>query len=45
MTFRIDKACIVSMMGLAKYLVENKIKPKNTINFFISNYEEIGQWF
>lgn len=28
--------------GLAKYLVENKIKPKNTINFFISNYEEIG---
>ena len=30
------------MMGLAKYLVENKIKPKNTINFFISNYEEIG---
>lgn len=37
-----DKACIASMMGLAKYLVENKIKPKNTINFFISNYEEIG---
>ena len=37
-----DKACIAAMMGLAKYLVENKIKPKNTINFFISNYEEIG---
>lgn len=37
-----DKACIASMMALAKYLVENKIKPKNTINFFISNYEEIG---
>ena len=36
-----DKACIAAMMGLAKYLVEN-IKPKNTINFFISNYEEIG---
>lgn len=37
-----DKACIAAMMGLAKYLVENKIKPKNKINFFISNYEEIG---
>lgn len=37
-----DKACIASMMGLAKHIVENKIKPKNTINFFISNYEEIG---
>lgn len=37
-----DKACIAAMMGLAKHLVENKIKPKNTINFFISNYEEIG---
>ena len=37
-----DKACIAAMMGLAKYLVENNIKPKNTINFFISNYEEIG---
>ena len=37
-----DKACIAAMMGLAKYLVENKIKPNNTINFFISNYEEIG---
>ena len=37
-----DKACIAAMMGLAKHLVENKIKPQNTINFFISNYEEIG---
>ena len=37
-----DKACIAAMMGLAKYLVENNIKPKNTINFFISNYEENG---
>ena len=37
-----DKACIAAMMGLAKHLVENNIKPKNTINFFISNYEEIG---
>lgn len=37
-----DKACIASMMGLAKHLVDNKIKPKNTIHFFISNYEEIG---
>ena len=37
-----DKACIASMMGLAKHLVENNIKPKKTIHFFISNYEEIG---
>ena len=37
-----DKACIASMMGLAKHIVENKIKLKNTINFFVSNYEEIG---
>ena len=37
-----DKACIAAMMGLAKHLVDNKIKPKKTINFFISNYEEIG---
>ena len=40
-----DKACIAAMMGLAKYLVENNIKPKNTINFFISNYEEIFEGF
>lgn len=37
-----DKACIAAIMGMAKYLVENNIKPKNTIHFFISNYEEIG---
>lgn len=37
-----DKACIAAIMGVLKYLSENNIKPKKTINFFISNYEEIG---
>ncbi len=37
-----DKAGVVSILGIAKYLVENNIKPKYTTNFFISNYEEVG---
>lgn len=37
-----DKACIASIMGVLKYLTENNITPKKTINFLISNYEEIG---
>jgi len=37
-----DKACVASILGIARYLVENKIKPEYTINFFISNYEEVG---
>lgn len=37
-----DKAGVISMLGMAKYLVENKISPNYTTNFFISNYEEVG---
>lgn len=37
-----DKAGVASQLGIAKYLVENNIKPKYTTNFFISNYEEVG---
>ncbi|MCF6462438.1 M42 family metallopeptidase [Clostridium sp. Cult1] len=37
-----DKAGVVSLLGIAKYLIDNNIKPKYTTNFFISNYEEVG---
>lgn len=37
-----DKAGVVSILGIAKYLIDNDIKPKYTTNFFISNYEEVG---
>ncbi|MBZ2175661.1 M42 family metallopeptidase [Schnuerera sp. xch1] len=37
-----DKAGVASLLGIAKYLVDNNIKPKYTTNFFISNYEEVG---
>ncbi len=37
-----DKAGVASILGIAKYLVENNIKPNYTTNFFISNYEEVG---
>lgn len=37
-----DKAGVVALLGIAKYLVDNKITPKFTTNFFISNYEEVG---
>lgn len=37
-----DKASVAIILGVAKYLTENKIKPKYTINFLISNYEEVG---
>ena len=37
-----DKAGVISILGIAKELVENNIKPKYTTNFFISNYEEVG---
>lgn len=37
-----DKAGVAALLGIAKYLVENNIKPKFTTNFFISNYEEVG---
>jgi putative aminopeptidase FrvX len=37
-----DKVSVATILGVAKYLTENKIKPKYTINFLISNYEEVG---
>ena len=37
-----DKACVAIIFGVCKYLKDNNIKPKNTILFYISNYEEIG---
>ncbi|MCF6465549.1 M42 family metallopeptidase [Clostridium sp. Cult2] len=37
-----DKAGVASILGIAKYLVDNNIKPKYTTNFFVSNYEEVG---
>lgn len=37
-----DKACVAAVFGVCKYLKDNNIKPKYTINFYISNYEEIG---
>lgn len=37
-----DKACVFILYKVAKHLVKNNIKPKHTMNFFISNYEEIG---
>lgn len=37
-----DKAGVISIIGAAKYLVDNNIKPNYTTNFFISTYEEEG---
>ncbi|WP_244985982.1 M42 family metallopeptidase [Anaerosalibacter bizertensis] len=37
-----DKAGVASILGIAKYLVDNTIVPNYTTNFFISNYEEVG---
>lgn len=37
-----DKAGVASILGIAKYLMDNNIKPRYTTNFFISNYEEVG---
>ena len=37
-----DKAGVVAILAIAKYLVENNITPNYTTNFFISNYEEVG---
>lgn len=37
-----DKVSVATILGVAKYLTDNKIKPKYTINFLISNYEEVG---
>lgn len=37
-----DKLCIAQLFAYIKYLKENKIKPKNKLYIYISNYEEIG---
>jgi len=37
-----DKAGVCAILGICKYFVDNKITPPYTLNFFISNYEEIG---
>lgn len=37
-----DKACVTVLFGVCKYLKDNNIKPKNTVHFFLSNYEEMG---
>lgn len=37
-----DKAGIAAILGTCKYLINNKISIPHTVNFFISNYEEVG---
>lgn len=37
-----DKASAAVLLGVIKYISENKIVPSHTINFYISNYEEVG---
>lgn len=37
-----DKASVAVMLYVIDYMKINKIIPKNTINFFFSNYEEVG---
>lgn len=37
-----DKAGVISILGMAKHLVENNLKPKYTTNFFITTFEEVG---
>ena len=37
-----DKVSVAIILGVCKFLKENKVKPKYTINFLISNYEEVG---
>lgn len=37
-----DKASVASILYVINYMVNNNIKPKNDVNFFISNYEEVG---
>lgn len=37
-----DKAGVAIMLGVLRDLLENKITPLNKVNFFISNYEEVG---
>ena len=37
-----DKACVAALFAACKYLKEQKLTPRYTTHFFISNYEEIG---
>lgn len=37
-----DKAGVIALIGIAKHLVDNKIQPNYTTNFFVSTYEEVG---
>ncbi|MDD7731586.1 MAG: M42 family metallopeptidase [Ezakiella sp.] len=37
-----DKACVMTLVGIAKYMKENNIVPPRTTYLFISNYEEVG---
>ncbi len=37
-----DKACVITLIAIAKYLKENNITPPRTTYLFISNYEEVG---
>lgn len=37
-----DKASVAAILYVMKYIKLNNIQPKNTINFFFSNYEEVG---
>ncbi|XFA99247.1 M42 family metallopeptidase [Candidatus Izemoplasma sp. B36] len=37
-----DKASVAILFGLIKYIIDNKITPKYTLNIIISTYEEVG---
>lgn len=37
-----DKVSVAAILYIIKYITINNIKPRNTINFFFSNYEEVG---
>lgn len=37
-----DKASAAILLGVVKYIHDNNIVPEYTVNFFISNYEEVG---
>lgn len=37
-----NKAAVAIILGTLKYIVENNITPEYTLDFFISNYEEVG---
>lgn len=37
-----NKAGVAIILGVCKYIMENKIVPEYTLEFFISNYEEVG---